>query len=187
MNTFDIILYCFGIIIPTIMLLFSYGNFAFRIGEYIIQQSKKEKNLPIMIVLILSKLFVISFVIFYIYHFIFDNSLKENIIGLKIVFWGLLISIDSFIINHELVFACNHASSIQSYKKIVYNKEKQFRKKYKIILWLRNIFIVSIIFLFILNFSNESLSFTLIFLITYIYYNYRIDKYIKSLLVENDK
>lgn len=177
---YSILFYSFGIVIPTLMLLFSYGNFAFKIGEFSIGK-KDEHSLPMILIMIMSKLFIISFVMFFIYHYIFDNTIGHTLVTYKIILWGLLITIDGYLLNNELFLACKNFNEITDYKKYIFESYNLFHCKYRLLFCIKNSMIVGLIILFVLSILNNHLSFTAILLATYIYYQYRIDKYIKSL------
>lgn len=72
-NPVQIIFYCVGIIIPTFTLLYTLGNFAFQIGEV----KENHKELPIVIVMMLLRMFVIVFGMITCYEVIFHHDLAE--------------------------------------------------------------------------------------------------------------
>lgn len=99
-NPGSIIFYCFGVVIPTIMLLYSFGHMVFTVGEY----KESDRTIPIIILLLVIKLFIIGFVMFSIYHILFDYNIHEISLTSIIIFvWGLLITFDTWIGNRVLL------------------------------------------------------------------------------------
>lgn len=98
-NPFQILFYCIGIIIPTITLLYTFGNFAFQLGE--VRETHRE--LPMIIIMMLIRLFVITFGVIVIYQVAFFANVRELSLRMfNIILWGLLTIIDNSIINKEL-------------------------------------------------------------------------------------
>lgn len=177
--------YCFGVILPTITLLFTYGNFAFQIGEYNLEVKKLDGSMPIIVILLLTKLFLISFVQFFIYHYIFDmTSIYDDIlITVKCLLWGLLIIVDSFLLNKELIAICKHVKTnkIITFRHHLYNESKNLFNKYKPLFVMKILLILMLIVCFIISLFTNNLSSLSLILLLYVYYNIRTNSYVNRL------
>lgn len=177
--------YCFGVILPTISLLFSYGNFAFQIGEYNLEAKKLDGSMPIIVILLLTKLFLISFVQFFIYHYIFDmTSIYDDIlITVKCLLWGILICVDSFLLNKELVAICKHVKTnkIMNFRHHLYDESKKLFAKYKPLFVIKILLILMLIVCFVISLFTNNLSSLSLILLLYIYYNIRTNSYVNRL------
>lgn len=93
----NILFYCFGLIIPTIFILYSIVYTVFTIGE---EYSVKNKTIPTFLLLLVAKLFVICFALFFVYTTIFDYKYEGfKFTPLVISSWSMLIVVDCVIIN----------------------------------------------------------------------------------------
>ncbi len=183
----SVLFYCFGVILPTLSLLFSYGNFAFRIGEYSIESKKLDVSLPIVLILLLAKLFIISFILFFIYHYVFDiPQVSDNkVVTIKCLLWGLLITVDSFLLNKELVIICKHAKSVEAFRCYLYHACRELFIKYKPLFYIKILLICLLIVMFVVSIFTNNISFITLLLILYIYYNFRTNSYINHLKEDN--
>lgn len=177
--------YCFGVIIPTLALLFTYGNFAFQIGEYNLEVKKLDGSLPIIVILLITKLFLISFVQFFIYHYIFDMTsiYDDKLITVKCLLWGILICVDSFLLNKELIAVCKHVktSKITNFRHHLYDESKKLFAKYKPLFIIKILLILMLIVCFVISLFTNNLSSLSLLLLLYIYYNIRTNSYVNRL------
>ena len=177
--------YCFGVIIPTLALLFTYGNFAFQIGEYNLEVKKLDGSMPIIVILLITKLFLISFVQFFIYHYIFDMTSIYNdiLITVKCLLWGILICVDSFLLNKELVAVCKHVKTnkITNFRHHLYDESKKLIAKYKPLFVIKILLILLLIVCFVISLFTNNLSSLSLILLLYIYYNIRTNSYVNRL------
>lgn len=177
--------YCFGVIIPTLTLLFTYGNFAFQIGEYNLEVKKLDGSMPIIIILLITKLFLISFVQFFIYHYTFDMTTIYNdiLITVKCLLWGLLICVDSFLLNKELIAVCKHVKTnkISNFRHHLYDESKKLFTKYKPLFVIKILLMLMLIVCFVISLFTNNLSSLSLLLLLYIYYNIRTNSYVNRL------
>ena len=177
--------YCFGVIIPTISLLFSYGNFAFQIGEYNLEVKKLDGSMPIIVILLLTKLFLISFVQFFIYHYVFDmNSIyNDSLTTFKCLFWGLLIILDNFLLNKELIIVCKYVKTknVEDFRHHLYDESKKLFNKYKPLFIIKILLILMLIVTFVISLFTNNLSSLSLLLLLYVYYNIRTNSYVSRL------
>lgn len=181
-NQISVLFYCFGIIIPTITLLFSYGNFAFQIGEYHLESQEKHMSLPIVLILILTKLFLVSFVMFFIYNYTFDHNIFTNSIMLvKCFLWGMLCTVDNFFLNKEIKIIRNEVRYSKNFNKALKCAIFKMYKKYQLLYAFKIICTIGLIVTFIFSIFTNNLSFITVLLIIYIYYNIQTYLYIKRI------
>ncbi len=183
--------YCFGVIIPTLTLLFSYGNFAFQIGEYNLEVKKLDGSMPIIVILLMTKLFLISFAQFFIYHYVFDMLTIYNdiLITVKCLLWGLLICVDSFLLNKELIMVCKYVKTneIQLFRHHLYDESRKLFHKFKPLFVIKILLMVMLIVCFVISLFSNNLSSLSLILLLYVYYNIRTNSYVNRLKHDFDK
>lgn len=108
----SMIFYSLGIILPTFMVLINIGHLVYTIGEY----KESDKTIPLIILLLSMKLFIIIFAMFIIYHTIFDFKIQEVSLTSVILFlWGIMLSCDASI-SHRLLSVINKYSENVCFK-----------------------------------------------------------------------
>lgn len=182
MVTLQTLYYCFGIIIPTISLLFNYGVFAYEIGEYHLESKRQQNAIPIIVILLLSKLFLISFVMFFIYHYTFDNEIFSNkVVTIKCLLWGLLITVDNFLLHKELRIVCKHVKIIDNFRKHIYIGFDKLFQRYKLVFYIKAILVALLVICFITSIFTNNISSITLLLALYVYYNFRLTTYARGL------
>lgn len=178
-NPVSVLFYCFGIILPTIMILINLGHIVFTIGEY----KESDKTMPVIMLLLILKMFITAFSLFSIYHFLFVNEINKLSLSTSICFiWGILITVDSYISNKLLKIIDSYTSGEKLFKDVV---GKAFYKIYKhsnIAYFIRIISIFILIVLSILSFfiyTHSIINILDILLIIYVWVLLKISDYIK--------
>lgn len=181
LNPASILFYCLGIIMPTIMLLYNFGYLVFTLGEY----KENKKNIPLLTIYLIVKIFVIGFIMFFMYHIVFDIFIKQfSFIEFYLIGWGLLISVDTIFINKILkmlpTLRDEHFNTDLDNKCTIMFSNNKWLFYFKTFL-LAFIGIMSIINLF----SSFDSILTILFFV-YLLINYQINKQIKGLRHGND-
>lgn len=178
-NPISVLFYCFGIILPTIMILINLGHIVFTIGEY----KESDKTMPVIMLFLILKMFITAFSLFSIYHFLFVNEINKLSLSTSICFiWGILITVDSYISNKLLKIIDSYTSGEKLFKDVV---GKAFYKIYKhsnIAYFIRIISIFILIVLSILSFfiyTHSIINILDILLIIYVWVLLKISDYIK--------
>lgn len=178
-NPVSVLFYCFGIILPTIMILINLGHIVFTIGEY----KESDKTMPVIMLFLILKMFITAFSLFSIYHFLFVNEINKLSLSTSICFiWGILITVDSYISNKLLKIIDSYTSGEKLFKDVV---GKAFYKIYKhsnIAYFIRIISIFILIVLSILSFfiyTHSIINILDILLIIYVWVLLKISDYIK--------
>lgn len=184
-NPVSILFYCFGIIIPTIMILINLGHIVFTIGEY----KESDKTMPLIMLLLILKLFVTSFSLFSIYHFLFINDIIKITLASTICFiWGILITVDSYISNKLLKLIDSYTSGEKLFKKDI---GKAFYLIYKHSNFAYFTRIISIIILLILSiisifiYTDSIINILDLLFVVYIWLLFKINDYIKINQMKN--
>ena len=180
-NPGSIIFYCFCVVIPTIMLLYSFGHMVFTVGEY----KESDRTIPIIILILAIKLFIIGFVMFFIYHILFDYNIHEVSLTSIIIFtWGLLITFDTWIGNRVLLMVDRYKADeccFKHYLKCVC--QKTFKRNpavfYGKLICIVVLGIGLIGSLFIK--THETINVIEILFMLYFWINYKIFRYIRHL------
>lgn len=179
-NPGSIIFYCFGVIIPTIMLLYSFGHMVFTVGEY----KESDRTIPVIILLLMIKLFIIGFVMFSVYHVLFDYNIYEISLTSIIIFvWGLLITFDTWIGNKILLMIDKYKDSNCCFKYYLnYCCNEAFKKNPAI--FYGKLICICILILGLLGSlfikTHETINIIELLFILYFWINHKIFRYIQD-------
>jgi hypothetical protein len=180
-NPVSIIFYCFGIIIPTIMLLYSFGHIVFTVGEY----KESDKTIPMIILLLVIKLFVIGFIMFFVYHILFDYDIPEISMTSIIVFlFGNLITFDTNIINKSLLIVDKFVPGKCEFRQYLKCASKSLFERNPFPFYGKVIMIVLLSVCLLISFffkTHESIGILEIIFVLYLWINYKIFRYVRKL------
>lgn len=178
-NPVSVLFYCFGIILPTIMILINLGHIVFTIGEY----KESDKTMPVIMLFLILKMFITAFSLFSIYHFLFVNEINKLSLSTSICFiWGILITVDSYISNKLLKMIDSYTSGEKLFKDVVGKAFYLIYKHSNIAYFIRIISIFILIVLSILSFfiyTHSIINILDILLIIYVWVLLKISNYIK--------
>lgn len=185
-NPVSVLFYCFGIILPTIMILINLGHIVFTIGEY----KESDKTMPVIMLLLILKIFIIAFALFSVYHFLFISEINKLSLSTTICFiWGILISVDSYISNKTLKIIDSYTSGEKLFKNVVGKAFYKIYRHSKFAYYTRFISIILLSILFILSlFLNVNSTIYLLFMLfaIYVWILFKINDYIKINQIKNE-
>lgn len=178
-NPVSVLFYCFGIILPTIMILINLGHIVFTIGEY----KESDKTMPVIMLLLILKMFITAFSLFSIYHFLFVNEINKLSLSTSICFiWGILITVDSYISNKLLKMIDSYTSGEKLFKDVIGKAFYLIYRHSKFAYYTRfiSIILLSILFITSLFFTVNSTIYLLFMLFAiYVWVLLKISDYIK--------
>lgn len=185
-NPVSVLFYCFGIILPTIMILINLGHIVFTIGEY----KESDKTMPVIMLLLILKIFIIAFALFSVYHFLFMSEINKLSLSTTICFiWGILISVDSYISNKTLKIIDSYTSGEKLFKNVVGKAFYKIYRHSKFAYYTRfiSIILLSILFITSLFFTVNSTIYLLFMLFAiYVWILLKISDYIKINQIKNE-
>lgn len=172
----------FSVIIPAIFLLYTLGHTIFVIGEF----KEKNKNIPKLLILTITKVFLIGIIFYNIMNIILQNNFNQNtnfLINSILFCYGLFIIIETLVVNLQLNKTTNFDEKQKINDETLKIKFRDINKKNIILFGFGVILKITILILSIIGLFNSIDVFSTLLTICFIFYVYmKIEflKYIKS-------
>lgn len=172
----------FSVIIPAIFLLYTLGHTIFVIGEF----KEKNKNIPKLLILTMTKVFLIGIIFYNIMNIILQNNFNQNtnfLINSILFCYGLFIIIETLVVNLQLNKTTNFDEKQKINDETLKIKFRDINKKNIILFGFGAILKITILILSIIGLFNSIDVFSTLLTICFIFYVYmKIEflKYIKS-------
>lgn len=172
----------FSVIIPAIFLLYTLGHTIFVIGEF----KEKNKNIPKLLILTMTKVFLIGIIFYNIMNIILQNDFNQNtnfLINSILFCYGLFIIIETLVVNLQLNKTTNFDEKQKINDETLKIKFRDINKKNIILFGFGAILKITILILSIIGLFNSIDVFSTLLTICFIFYVYmKIEflKYIKS-------
>lgn len=172
----------FSVIIPAIFLLYTLGHTIFVIGEF----KEKNKNIPKLLILTMTKVFLIGIIFYNIMNIILQNNFNQNtnfLINSILFCYGLFIIIETLVVNLQLNKTTNFDEKQKINDETLKIKFRDINKKNIILFGFGATLKIIILILSIIGLFNSIDVFSTLLTICFIFYVYmKIEflKYIKS-------
>lgn len=174
----------FSVIIPAIFLLYTLGHTIFIIGEF----KEKNKNIPKLLILTMTKVFLIGIIFYNIMNIILQNDFNENtnfLINSILFCYGLFIILETLVVNLQLNKTTNFDEKQKINNETLKIKFRDINKKNIILFGFGAILKIIILILSIIELFNSINVFSTLLTICFIFYVYMKIEFLKYIKLTN--
>ena len=174
----------FSVIIPAIFLLYTLGHTIFVIGEF----KEKNKNIPKLLILTMTKVFLIGIIFYNIMNIILQNDFNENtnfLINSILFCYGLFIILETLVVNLQLNKTTNFDEKQKINDETLKIKFRDINKKNIILFGFGAILKIIILILSIIELFNSINVFSTLLTICFIFYVYMKIEFLKYIKLTN--
>lgn len=174
----------FSVIIPAIFLLYTLGHTIFVIGEF----KEKNKNIPKLLILTMTKVFLIGIIFYNIMNIILQNDFNENtnfLINSILFCYGLFIILETLVVNLQLNKTTNFDEKQKINDEILKIKFRDINKKNIILFGFGAILKIIILILSIIELFNSINVFSTLLTICFVFYVYMKIEFLKYIKLTN--
>lgn len=174
----------FSIIIPAIFLLYTLGHTIFVIGEF----KEKNKNIPKLLILTMTKVFLIGIIFYNIMNIILQNDFNENtnfLINSILFCYGLFIILETLVVNLQLNKTTNFDEKQKINDETLKIKFRDINKKNIILFGFGAILKIIILILSIIELFNSINVFSTLLTICFVFYVYMKIEFLKYIKLTN--
>lgn len=174
----------FSVIIPAIFLLYALGHTIFVIGEF----KEKNKNIPKLLILIMTKVFLIGIIFYNIMNIILQNDFNENtnfLINSILFCYGLFIILETLVVNLQLNKITNFDEKQKINDETLKIKFRDINKKNIILFGFGAILKIIILILSIIELFNSINVFSTLLTICFVFYVYMKIEFLKYIKLTN--
>lgn len=174
----------FSIIIPAIFLLYTLGHTIFVIGEF----KEKNKNIPKLLILTMTKVFLIGIIFYNIMNIIIQNDFNENtnfLINSILFCYGLFIILETLVVNLQLNKTTNFDEKQKINDETLKIKFRDINKKNIILFGFGAILKIIILILSIIELFNSINVFSTLLTICFVFYVYMKIEFLKYIKLTN--
>lgn len=174
----------FSVIIPAIFLLYTLGHTIFVIGEF----KEKNKNIPKLLILTMTKVFLIGIIFYNIMNIILQNDFNENtnfLINSILFCYGLFIILETLVVNLQLNKTTNFDEKQKINDETLKIKFRDINKKNIILFGFGAILKIIILILSIIELFNSINVFSTLLTICFVFYIYMKIEFLKYIKLTN--
>lgn len=174
----------FSVIIPAIFLLYTLGHTIFVIGEF----KEKNKNIPKLLILTITKVFLIWIIFYNIMNIILQNDFNENtnfLINSILFCYGLFIILETLVVNLQLNKTTNFDEKQKINDETLKIKFRDINKKNIILFGFGAILKIIILILSIIELFNSINIFSTLLTICFVFYVYMKIEFLKYIKLTN--
>lgn len=174
----------FSVIIPAIFLLYTLGHTIFVIGEF----KEKNKNIPKLLILTMTKVFLIGIIFYNIMNIILQNDFNENtnfLINSILFCYGLFIILETLVVNLQLNKTTNFDEKQKINDETLKIKFRDINKKNIILFGFGAILKIIILILSIIELFNSINVFSTLLTICFVFYVYMKIEFLKYIKLTN--
>lgn len=174
----------FSVIIPAIFLLYTLGHIIFVIGEF----KEKNKNIPKLLILTMTKVFLIGIIFYNIMNIILQNDFNENtnfLINSILFCYGLFIILETLVVNLQLNKTTNFDEKQKINDETLKIKFRDINKKNIILFGFGAILKIIILILSIIELFNSINVFSTLLTICFVFYVYMKIEFLKYIKLTN--
>lgn len=174
----------FSVIIPAIFLLYTLGHTIFVIGEF----KEKNKNIPKLLILTMTKVFLIGIIFYNIMNIILQNDFNENtnfLINFILFCYGLFIILETLVVNLQLNKTTNFDEKQKINDETLKIKFRDINKKNIILFGFGAILKIIILILSIIELFNSINVFSTLLTICFVFYVYMKIEFLKYIKLTN--
>lgn len=174
----------FSVIIPAIFLLYTLGHTIFVIGEF----KEKNKNIPKLLILTMTKVFLIKIIFYNIMNIILQNDFNENtnfLINSILFCYGLFIILETLVVNLQLNKTTNFDEKQKINDETLKIKFRDINKKNIILFGFGAILKIIILILSIIELFNSINVFSTLLTICFVFYVYMKIEFLKYIKLTN--
>lgn len=174
----------FSVIIPAIFLLYTLGHTIFVIGEF----KEKNKNIPKLLILTMTKVFLIGIIFYNIMNIILQNDFNENtnfLINSILFCYGLFIILETLVVNLQLNKTTNFDKKQKINDETLKIKFRDINKKNIILFGFGAILKIIILILSIIELFNSINVFSTLLTICFVFYVYMKIEFLKYIKLTN--